>query len=161
MAEVTLVPTNKPQKMSDKNFGVASFKFNRWSAELDEAQTIEDAMKPDFWAHQAAKVMGQDKTNPKGMLDVIEVRKRDSGLYAELLIIDVGSGFIRVKLIGKYEPEETAVPDDVPFVTRWNPGKKAHEVLRKSDNVLMQSGFKSRAAAVGWITDHMRATAAA
>lgn len=143
----------KAAKLADRNFGVASFKFNRWSAELDETQTLDDALLPAFWANLSAQIMGHDKTRGRG--DIIEVRKRDTGLYAELIVTEIGPGYVKVEPIRAYEPKVTEVPDDVPFITRWNVGKRLHEVLRKADNQVMTGGFQSKEKAVEWIADHM------
>lgn len=148
------------QRLLTKNFGLGSFKFNRWSAELDEAQRLEDALDPTFWAGQADTIMGHDKTKPRGRGDIIEVRKADSGLYAELLIVEIGKGFVRVKTIARAEPEAVELPEKSALTTKWNAGAKTHEVVRKSDAQVMRSGFQTKASAAAWIAEHMKAMAA-
>lgn len=162
MAEPTpsLAPAPTPikRRILDRNFGVSTFKFNRWSAELEEAETLDDALDPTFWATQVGKLMGHDKTKGRG--DIIEVRKADTGLYAELLVTEIGVGFIKVKLIARAGDEAVALPKDAAFTTRWNPGKKTHEVIRRHDNTVMVGGFQSKLAAADWIADHLKAMAA-
>ena len=153
-------PTKIQQKMLDKDFGVASFKFNRWSAELGELQTIDDALQPRFWAGQADKIMGHDKTKPKGRGDIIEVRQHSTGLYAELLVTEVGTGFIKTILLRQGQPKDVTIPEGSPLTTRWNVGKRCHEVIRVSDKLLMASDFQTKASAAAWIGDHMKAMAA-
>lgn len=150
----------KAGRILDKNFGVASFRYNRWSADLDESQTLDDALVPEFWANSADKIMGHDKANPKGRGDIIEVRKLDTGLYAELIVMEVGRGYVVTRLIRTYEPPAATTVANAPLDVRWNAGKKTHEVFRVSDKQLMSGGFQTREKAQAWIADHMKAMAA-
>lgn len=152
--------TRLKRRLGGNAFGLVSFKFNRWSAELAEDQTLEDALEPEFWRDLADKVMGHDRTNPKGRGDIIEVRKMDTGLYAELIITEVGPGFLKVRQLVRDEPEVAKLPDDCPLQTKWNPGKKVHDVIRKADNQVMASGFQTKPKAHAWIVDHLKKMAA-
>lgn len=154
MSEAT--PVAHVTKMPDKNFGVGSFKFNRWSAELDESQTLQDALEPTFFAGLAGQITGHDKEGRKGRGDIIEVRKTDSGLFAELIITEVAPGIVRTKLLRNQEPVVPEVPEDAPLTTRWNPGKKVHEVIRRSDKQVMAGDFQTKDNAVAWIADHIK-----
>lgn len=154
----TAAPT--AHRMRDNNFEVASFRYNRWSADLEENQTLQHALDPKFWAGQAPKVMGHDKNRPRGRGDIIEVRKLDSGLYAELLVLEVRENLIHVQLLRQIEPKALDLPVDTPLETRWNLGKKQHEVVRKTDKVVMAGPFPTKNAAHEWIVDHMKAMAA-
>lgn len=148
------------QKMLDRNFGVASFKYNRWSADLEEHQTIEDALTPQFWASQSEKIMGHNRASPKGRGDIIELRKPSTSLYVELLVTEVGTGYIKVAAIRQHLPEAIALPENLPFEVRWNKAKKGHEVVRKADKLVMAAGpFQTPEAAAAWIADHMKAMA--
>lgn len=153
-------PTPISKRMTDKSFGVASFKYNRYSADLDETQTIEDALDENFWAHVADKIMGQDKANPRGIGDIIEIRKRDTAFYAEVIIVGIGKGFVKVHPLRAYAPADVAEADNSPLTTRWNPGRRCHEVIRKADKTFMHGGFQTKADAVAWIADHVKAMAA-
>ena len=148
------------RRQLDKSFGLASFKFNRWSAELDESQTLEHALEPTYWAGQAETIMGHDKSKPGGRLDIIEIRKADTGLYAELLVVEVGKGFVKTKLIARAELDAVEAPENSALTTRWNVGNRSHEVIRKNDKQIMRGGFQTKAGAVAWIEEHMKAMAA-
>lgn len=148
------------RRLMDKSFGVASFHYNRWSADLDETQTLDDALLPDFWVGQAEKIMGQDKTNPKGVGDIIEIRKRDTGQFMEVIIRALEKGYVKVEPLRSYEPKAVAEPESSPLTTKWNPGRKYHEVIRKTDKIVMRSGFQTKDEAVAWIADHVKAMAA-
>ena len=158
MAEPIATPIK--HKLLNKNFGVASFKFNRWSASLDESQSLDDALAAHFWAEQSTALMGHDANAPKGRGDIIEIRKLDTGLYAELMVDEIGKGFIKVHVIRTDAPAEVVIPETVPFTTRWNVGKLCHEVVRKMDKQVMASNFQTKARAAEWIAKHMQAMAA-
>lgn len=147
-------------RMLDKNFklDLSGFVFNRWSALLEEQQTIEDALDAKFWTDQVGKIMGHDKTRGRG--DIIELRKLSTGLYAELIILEIAVGFVRVGLVRASEPEQVAIAEDSPLTTRWNVGARSHEVIRVSDKAVLQGGFQTKASAAAWIADHVAKMAA-
>jgi hypothetical protein len=144
-------------KLLDKSFAVSSYRYNRWSADLDETQSLEDALVPGFWASVVDKIMGQDKLNPRGFGDIVEIRKRDTGLFAEVLIVGIGPGFVKVEPLRAYVPADVAEPAKCPLTTRYNAGKRCHDVVRRSDGQLMSSGHQTKTVAVDWITTHMKA----
>lgn len=158
MSDILTAPIKR--RLMDKSFAVASFRYNRWSADLDENQTIEDALEEQFWASIADKIMGQDKNNPKGIGDIIEIRKRDTALFAEVIVVAIGKGFVKVQPLRAYEPKAVSEQEGSPLIARWNPGKKCHEVIRKNDKTMMASNFQTREMAVKWIEDHIAAMAA-
>ena len=147
-------------RMLDKNFAldVSGFKFNQWSALLEESQTVENALDPTFWSDQVGKIIGHNKTGGRG--DIIHLRKLSTGLYAQLVILEITVGYVRVQLVRASEPEQQSVPEGSPLATRWNVGAKAHEVIRESDKAVLQGGFQTKDAAVAWINDHVKAMAA-
>lgn len=151
---------NRMAKFRAQNFGRSDFKFNRWSLELLESETIESVMDSVSWKDILHILMGQDKTSPGGRGDFIEVRKMDTGLYAEFLVLEIGAGFVKLAPIRAFEPKVEEVADSAPLTTKWNVGKRAHDVIRKSDNTVMKSGFQSKGAAIDWINEHLKAMAA-
>jgi hypothetical protein len=154
------VPASQKPNMMDKNFALAEFKSRRWRAELTEDQIVEDTADPTFWRHQADKIMGHDVLNAKGRGDILEVFKPDTSEYVELLVTEIGKGFVKTRLISHSKPDDVAVPDASPLTTKWNVGKRAHEVVRKSDNAVMAGGFQSKGSALEWIERHVKAMAA-
>lgn len=159
MPDVTATTPVK-RRLLDKSFAVASFKYNRWSVDLDETQTLEDALEGPFWAGVADRIMGPDKTNIRGIGDIIEIRKRDTALFAEVIVTAIGPGFVRVAPLRAFEPKPAAEAETAPLTTKWNASKKCHDVIRKSDKTVMASTFQTKADAVAWITDHLKAMAA-
>ncbi len=153
-------PVVHQQNLLNRNFGVETFKFNRWSVELTEAQTLADAMRPEFFAEASATIMGHNPTSPKGLGDVIVVRKLDTGDYWELVVREVGKGYVKTQLKAECRPAEVIVPETSALTIKWNVGKRCHEVIRKDTNAVMSSGHQTKQKAADWIADHMRAMAA-
>lgn len=148
------------QRCRASEFGVLEYKYPRYSVELTEAQTLEDAVEPSFYSDIADKIIGGDKTKPQGRGRIIEVRKLSIALYAELLITETGPGFIRTKLLRSTDDGSVELPKDCPLGIKWNAGTKTHEVVRTSDNQVMRGGFQTQNGAAGWIVDHLKAMAA-
>lgn len=161
LAPVAAVPTAPlKRRLMERQAAVSTFKYNTWAVDLDEGQTLDDVLDSHFWAAIADKIMGQDKTNPRGWGDLIQIRKRDTEQFLEVMVVSVGKGFVKVVPLRAYEPKDVSEPENSPLETRWNPGKKCREVVRKSDKMLMASNFQTKEEAVAWIADHVKAMAA-
>lgn len=152
-------PAPRQSRMHGKNFGQAAFRYNEWSADLDEHQTLEEVLLPRFWVDQAALLMGFDKGNPKGRGDLIHIRKLDTGLYAKLLVVEIGTGYVKTVVVEKAEAPTVVLPDASPLEWKWNAGRKAFDVVRK-DGFVLSTGHQTKAAAKDWIDTHTKAMAA-
>jgi len=147
-----------PRRALDRSFGLESFKYNTWAYDLDEPFTFDDVMKPDFWATQAHKLMGHDKQKGRG--DILRVRELRTGAMAEYQILELGVGYVKVNKIREAAAPSAEIPESSPLTTRYNIGKRTHEVIRKADGNVLMPGFQSKAAAAAWIAEHSAKTAA-
>lgn len=132
---------------------------NRWQAYLTEAQTIENALDGPFWTDAAETIKGHD--GKQGRMDIIEVRKADTGQYWELIVDEVGKGYLKVHLLFRDPIVIPQVSEGSPLVTKWNVGKNGHEVIRVADRQLMAGPFPTKQKAMDWIADFMKTTAVA
>ena len=148
--------TEPTRKFSERNFGLAEFKRNVWHLQLEENESFDDAQNGSSWSNLVAKIVGHDKI--RGVGDRIEIWKPDTGAFGEMIINEIGPGYVRASFIRAYEPKPVEIEDSVPFVIRWNVGKRKHEVLRRADNQVMAGDFQSKAKAAEWINDHMAKT---
>jgi hypothetical protein len=154
-------PIRLPKKLSKKDsFQVSSFMTNRWAAILDEDMTLEDALEPTFWAHKADQISGSNKASPKGIGDIIEVRNFDRSEYAELLVREVGPGFVKVKVLRSFGDDAPTLAADCPLQFTWNVGRRSYDVTRKTDKSVVSQGHPTKDAAVRWIASHLKAMAA-
>lgn len=152
-------PAKPIQQYLSGRLHALGFSHNRWQASLTEGQTIDDALTPQFWRHQAETILGHDKVKPGGLMDIIELRKPDTMDFWELLVVGVGPGLIRVRVIKEATTAPIVLDETGPLRPRWNVGKQSHDVVR-SDGQVMASGFQTKAAAAAWIEDHIKKMAA-
>jgi hypothetical protein len=150
------IKKEETKKFAERNFGLAEFKRNVWHLTLEENETFEDALNSANWSNLVSKIVGHDKSRGPG--DLIQVWKPDTGAFGEMIIREVGPGYARADFIRANEPKTIKLDDSNPFITKWNVGKKMHEVLRRADNAVMAGGFQSKAKAFEWIADHMAKT---
>lgn len=154
-------PIRSPRKLLPVNLCADGFGNRRWQAYLPDGYTLEDALRPQFWAH----VANQMKSAPgerKGVGDIIEIRNFDHSAYAELYVRGVGDNevFVAVMVDRAVAPEikqESAALD-----VRWNVGKRGYDIVRVGDKAVVQDGakFPLREQAVAWIAQHAKAMAA-
>lgn len=149
------VPVARPL---DRDFGVAQYKRNEWRLELDAHFKFDDVMVPQFWANQVDKVRGHNKQGGRG--DILEIWQPSTESYGKFLIVAIGDGYLKLRPIEAIKAPDVSVPADSPLVTRWNVGKRGHEVIRSDDGVVMAGPFQIKGDAVSWIEDHLKKMAA-
>lgn len=153
-------PVPQPKRAQMRNFGLIEFKRRVYDYELTADQSVEDALEPTFWTDAVAGVMGYDANNPKGRGDIIKLWKPDTSESATLRIIEIGKGYIKTRLEGRWTEGATKqLPDDARFTTRWNVGRRCHEVVR-GDGQVMSGGHQTKDGATEWIAQHLKAMAA-
>ena len=112
---------------------------------------MADVERPLLWKHILGKIA-------RG--DVLEAFKPDTGEYAKFVVTEAGQGFIKLGRIEAFTPAEVAAPEDSALTTKWNVGKRAHDVIRKADGFVMATNFQTKEGAVAWIADHQKKVAA-
>lgn len=160
MAVVDIAPRQRT-RILQKDFKLVEFASRRWSASLQEGQSLDDAMQPEFWADVA-------RGDNRGLLagDVIEVRSFDHSFFAELYARKVNQGTALVALIRAVDfvdrkAEAAAAKHNDVLTPRWNLGKRCFDVVRSSDKEIISTGHKLKEDAQAWIGDHLRSLKAA
>jgi hypothetical protein len=156
------------QKLSPSYFRLdfSGFATNIWRVDLPETQSFDDCLDPSFWMHVVDKVAGDNKVNPRGIGDDVVVFKRDAMAKRTYMITGIGAGFIRLieKTNERVEAPSADVDEASPLQTRWNVGKRGHEVVRIEGNgalvTVLAGPFQTKAEAVAWIEDHLAKMAA-
>lgn len=143
---------------------MSGFCSNIFRVDLPEHQSFDDCLDPTFWMHVVTKVAGDNKENLRGVGDKIVVFKRDTMSLREYMISGIGEGFIKLIEAAKYDsPVAPELPATSPLQTRWNVGKRGHEVIREEAAgivTVMAGPFQTKPEAVGWINDHLKKMAA-
>ena len=150
------------KRILQKDVKLVEFAHRRWSAALQEGQTLDEALVPEFWSDVA-------RGDQRGMMagDVVELRSFDHSFFAEIYVRKVEQGSATVALIRstdfidrKAEAKAEAAPH-AALATRWNPGRQCFEVIRSSDKEVVSTGHKLKEDAKAWIETHLRALKAA
>lgn len=124
-------------------------------AYADEGTKIEDILKPEYWAHHAARLTA---------LDEITVHEESGAWRAVVMVRDKGNVWAKVVLLSKNEfnaPAEgrsVKVGDDL--LVDWRGPRVKWSVLRTSDNQRIKDGMATRDEALLWARDHVKALAA-
>jgi hypothetical protein len=109
---------------------------------------LDELVRADYWSHVAGRITQGD---------TIVVRNDSFSLWAELLVVDVGSGYAKVHMLRFCDfrlisaSGKTGSPSDYEISFR-GPGR-LHIVIRKSDQVVVKECLRTRADAESWITD--------
>lgn len=154
------------EKLSGAHFrlDISGFVSNIWRVDLPESQTFEHCLEPTFWMHVVSNVAGHNKEKPNGVGDKISVFKRDTMEMRSYMIAGIGSGFIKLIEAERYAgPASAEVAPDSPLTTRWNVGKRGHEVIRQEGTgivTVLAGPYQSKETAVEWINNHLKAMAA-
>lgn len=140
-------PVMQPARMK-----LAEYDRQDWVANAERGHTVEDCLEPGYWAHMAAQM---------GFGDHIEVRAEEGEWIAELLVVEVGTGYAKVMVRARYDLVQ---PDALPAVTpkhevAWKGPQHRFAVIRLSDQVMVKAEFKTREDAAAWMREHERVIA--
>ena len=110
-------------RFASRDWGVASYKRNEYHLTLTPLHTMADVENARLWGDLLGKMN-------RG--DVLEAFKPDSGEWARFVVCESGPGFIRLGKTESFTPATIDIPEG-SLATRWNAGKKGHEVIRVAD----------------------------
>jgi len=124
-----------------------------YAAVVDENTTIEDLTREDYWSHVAMRLR---------QMDVIDVLAEDNSFYAELLVLQAGTGFAKVMLLREVKLDESLTDEgaDERFSLVWKGPHRKWAVMRNSDKEILRDTFVSKEQAHIWRRDHVKALAA-
>lgn len=143
----------KPKQLHPNRFELAAGRRNVWQATAEAGVSIDDLKRPDYWAHISNQVRLNDK---------FEVVTDDGGCYAEFLVRDCGSGYVKVSalpntIVFSESIEPGAAIPESDYEVRWSGPHTLFRVLRKSDGKMLQERIANKTDANIWITNHMKA----
>ena len=150
------MPELRNVKLERNRFHGAEFKRQVWVVDVEQSTQQNDIMNPAFWGNVS---------NQMGQFDRIEVRCEDGSWLAELLVLESGNNYARVKCLScieleDHEVEQTAAPAEVGYEVFYRGTHHKWAVKRLSDNEVIHNGESSRAAAHAWVSEHLKAVAA-
>lgn len=130
--------------------------FSNYTIVLDAGQTLEDALKPEFWAH-VAKQMRQH--------DIVRIIPEDGSYFVEAVVLRAERLFAMLKVLREIplvgvtpvEIEEPASADSL--TVKWGGPHLKWTVLRKSDGERIKDSLTDKASAELWARDYLNTIA--
>lgn len=125
----------------------------------DEETTVEDVLRPEFWANVSNKLDAENKRFPFAMIEVIW---GDASKYLRLILIDAGPLWAKVKIIEQVDLNGATASPDLPeapaefIVKRVNPAL-GWCIIRQSDNEYIKKNCTTKAEAEKELADLLRA----
>lgn len=122
---------------------------NEYFAEIPNGTTIEDILKPEYWAHYA-----KDKLRP---LDVIECFCDDASWECSLRVMYVAKTEVKMSLRWKVAhdnvlPEETET--DVHEI-KWHGPTAQFAIVRKDNNEVLKDRLYPKSEAAAYLKRHL------
>jgi len=144
---------NENAKLERNRFHGAEFKRLIYVADVEQAHTRYDILNPAYWGNVAAQL---------GPFDRIEVRCEDGTWLSELLVLEVGRSYVRVKELNhhKLTTADVAQSQDAVqsgFHVFWRGSHHKWSVKRLADNEVIHTGEPDKNAANTWVTEHVKA----
>lgn len=142
------------KKLQTTRIELAEHQRNIWAVVPEAGASLDDVVKPEYWAHVAARMKPWDR---------IDVMPEDGSYFAELLVRDAARLYAKVTVLRHVKldavasdaADETTALFDVAYV---GPVKK-WRVMRKADKAPLREGFQSRGDAEEWLRQHIRTVA--
>lgn len=116
---------------------------------VDRGVSLEEVLKPDFWAHVAYRLKPSDR---------IDVYTEDSSYYAELLVVGTNRTNASVVVIHKIDLAKSVRTIGVPvdsasqYEVVWGTPATKYQVIRKADGFVFSNGHADANAA--WASLH-------
>jgi len=139
-------------------FGLAEHMINRFAVNADADTTIEDILRPDYWANIAMHL------RPHGG-DEITVVCEDMSFRAHLWVVNAGHTWANVQLIGEpivlkaQDAKEIPITDDGKVFVQWRGPHDRYCVMRREADgtkTKIKSSLSSRDDAEREAKDHLR-----
>ncbi len=122
-----------------------------WEAIVGSDVTVSDLEDPKFWQHVAARLT---------RMSIINVLCEDETWFAEVIVLNSGIGFAKVKVlrhVAFYEAGEQKAQDErVDFTTevKYRGPAVRFSVVRLADGVVLRENFQTRPEAENWQRQH-------
>lgn len=147
MSNVTEVKKEDPRIFGDR-FQLLEHTNLTHCARVEDGVTRKHLLTPEYWSHVSGKITNGDK---------IIVRNDSLSVYAEMLVLDAGSGYVKVHVLSWHDLEKRAADQqsDAGSVDDYrieNKGKdRKWVVVRISDSVAVREGETSKIGALAWL----------
>ena len=141
--------------LHETRFGAAEYKRNDHVVDAEAGTTIADILSPSYWSFVATKLTDYDR---------IEVRLETGEWIAELLVVEHGRNWARVKMLQKYDlttAEASPVTDKFKHHVEYKGPHHKHCVIRDADQEIIHRGVSTKEEAQRWLVEYEDRTMAA
>lgn len=147
-APVRVVPALAPKLFTLDTAGQV---VSVWVAAPPAGVTLEDVLKPEYWAHVARVLRPLAK---------ICIFPEDGSWEAELRVRDAGDRWANVSLI-RHQPwgAKSDIAADGRFRIEWAGPHHKYRILRLADQTVMESGFTTKEAAYARLPELLKKAA--
>lgn len=131
----------------------AGFYYNRYDFEVETGVSLDDALQPSFWAHVGARFKEFDR---------LTLLAQDKTWTADVIVLAAGTGFAKVKLLYAVDLTDNDAPvadAEDEMEVKYNGPSDRYVVIRKKDNVKLQTGFATKGEALAAAANHVRVMA--
>jgi hypothetical protein len=150
----------QPYRLLQKDFQETAFGRGHFTVTLPIGVEFEDALKQEFWVNVSHLLESKPNTNEPDLAgSIIIIDSADRGWVAELYVRAVVERGLIVGIKQKPVYQGPKTSGNKLFDTRWNPGKKGHEIIRMSDREIVgdASQFPIKEDALEWINNTITA----
>jgi hypothetical protein len=124
----------------------AEFSRNVWFVKPETTVTIEDMLKPDFWAHISRNMKSGDR---------IEVLPEDKHYFAEFFIMAASTNWAKVILMRKVDLVKDNEDSEVSgFIVKWAGPNDKWRVQNGND--VISKGHEDKETASQWLAEHLK-----
>lgn len=126
--------------------------INVYFVTADEGTTIDDVMRPTYWAHVCRQLMPMHE---------VKVMCADGSWWAHLLVRSVGTTQATMfKLDHRELNDMTVVQSESPFIAKYRGPTHMHCVVRKDNGAVEKTNFNTADEARMWIENQGKALVA-
>lgn len=139
--------------LKEARLRAADYWRTQWAINPEFGVTVEDMLKPEYWAHVSAKLRPWDR---------IEARAEDGSYMVEFVVLDSAKTWAKVAIIGQptYFKENVGPADvtvDDKYMAQWKGPARKWIVTRKADKATLKEELPTKADALRWISEHEKA----
>lgn len=139
-------------KLAEAYMQPAECVHQAWAVTAPVGTPRDATLLATFWVHVARKLQPLAK---------ISVTAEDGSWYQELLCLVADGADVRMKELGFWELEDTSDVSDTSdtMLVEWAGPYHKFRVVRNSDGVVLEKGFKTRVDASRWMVNNSRVAA--
>lgn len=123
-----------------------------WVVNAEAGSTVEDILRPGYWAHCAQHMT---------MYDTVQVRLETGEWICDLFVMEVGRNYAKMHLAHKYDltaGPAVVIPPEAHRIEFKGPQLK-HVVIRVADGAVIQDGLSKKEDAILWLRNYEKVTA--